>query len=469
MKLTTIIAIFLLLMTFGCKENSRNSSGENSVHFSSENLGMPVGLHFFENEYHLFYKYAENDSMNGLGHLVSEDLVSWEETTPAFEFTSEEQFTSASIVRDWNNSSGLGNEDNVILAYVLKKDILSVSYSYDLGESWKNWVENINLDAPVIGVNDFKVIWNEDAQKWILVLLIDYDVEFYASDDLRNWEFQSKFDSESTVKKGTWAGVEFFPVEYKETTEIKWCLAISTTEGAKNEGLGTQYFVGNFNDLQFSTTDDVKWMDGGTDYYSPVVLSDYLLLNKTPYSIAKINKNPSLTLARSLFLIKRYNEYFITSKPVKEINQLKHKTKQLAAQEFEGKLNIKQRQQLPLEISLTFDLNNRIYLDFAEVFGVTFENENQDKLIVGYHNERRYFFIAFNNEIVFTPCVIEQREVEIQLIVNDSSLELFVMDGFISMTKSYSTETILNQLSLFTEGGKIALKGADLTELEGIR
>jgi fructan beta-fructosidase len=456
------------MVTVGCKENSRNSLGKSSVLYSSENLGTPVAMHLFENEYHLFYRYAENDSINGLGHLVSDDLLSWEETTPAFEFSSQEQFKSASIVRDWNNNSGLGNENTIILAYVLKKDILSVLYSTDLGKSWQNWIENINLEAPVVGVNDLKVTWNEDAQKWILVLLKDYGVEFYASNDLRNWTFQSQFDSESTVKKGMWTGVEFFPIEYKETTEIKWCLAISTTEGAKNEGLGTQYFVGNFNDLQFYSSNDVKWMDGGTDYYSPVVLSDYLLLNKTPYSIAKIDKDPSLTLARSLFLIKRYNEYFITSEPVKEIDQLKHKTKQLAGQEFQGKLNIKQTQQLPLEMNLTFDLNNRIYLDFAEVFGITLENENQDKLMVGYHNERRYFFIAFNNEIVFAPCVIEQPEVEMKLIINESSVELFAMDGFISMTKSYSSETILNQLSLFTEGGKITLKNGTVCKLTSI-
>jgi sucrose-6-phosphate hydrolase SacC (GH32 family) len=468
MKLISIIAILLLMVTVGCKENSRNSLGKSSVLYSSENLGTPVAMHFFENEYHLFYRYAENDSINGLGHLVSDDLLSWEETTPAFEFTSEEQFKSASIVRDWNNNSGLGNENTIILAYVLKKDILSVLYSTDFGKSWQNWIESINIEAPVISVNDLKITWNEDAQKWILLLIRDYGVEFYASDDLRNWEFHSEFDSESTVKKGIWTGVDFFPMEYKETTEIKWCLAISTTEGAKNEGSGTQYFVGDFTNLQFHTTDDVKWMDGGTDYYSPVVLSDYLLLNKTPYSIAKIDKNPSLTLARSLFLAKRYNEYFITSEPVKEINQLKHKTKQLAGQEFEGKLNIKQTQLLPLEIKLTFELNNRIYLDFAEVFGITLENENQDKLMVGYHNERRYFFIAFNNEIVFAPCVIEQPEVEMRLIINESSVEFFAIDGFVSMTKSYASELTLNQLSLFTEGGKITLKNGTVCKLTSI-
>ncbi len=468
MKPTTIVAILLLLVTFGCKKNGLNSSGKKSVSFSSANLGTTVDLHFFENEYHLFYKYAENDSIDGLGHLISDNLLSWEETTPAFEFNSQEQFKSVSIVRDWNNISGLGNENNVILAYVLKEDILSISFSTDFGKNWKNWPENINLDASLIEVNDIKVTWNEDAQKWVLVLLKNYDVEFYASNDLMNWEFQSQFDTEPTVQKGNWTNVEFYPIEYKETTEIKWCLAISTTEGAKNEGLGTQYFVGDFYNLQFHTTDDVKWMDGGTDYYSPVVLSDYLLLNKTPYSIAKIDNNPSLTLARSLFLIKRYNEYFITSEPVKEINELEHKTKQLAGQGFEGKLNIKQTQQLPLEINLTFDLNNRIYLDFAEVFGVTFENENQDKLIVGYHNERRYFFIAFNNEIVFTPCVIEQPEVEMKLIINESSVEFFAMDGFVSMTKSYASEPILNQLSLFTEGGKITLKNGTVCKLTSI-
>jgi fructan beta-fructosidase len=456
-------------MTISCTNSSRNASKKSSVHFSSQCLGTPVALHFFENEYHLFYKYAQNDSIDGVGQLKSTDLLAWEEPEEVIKFQTDENFKAASVVRDWNNSSGLGTESEVLLTYFIKDKLLSASYSTDFGKTWRLWSENISLDVSLIGVNDFKVVWNDDVQKWVLVLLKDYEVEFYVSEDLMNWEFQSVFDNEPVVKKGDWTAVEFFPIEYSETKEMKWCLAVSTTEGAANYGLGTQYFVGDFNHLQFHTEDDVKWIDNGTDFNSPVVLTDYFLLDKAPVYFGKIDESQSITMPRSIKLIRKFNEFFICSTPINEINRLESKSRLIAGQEYQGELYIKQEQKLPLEVNLNFDLNNRKYLDFAEAFGLILENENEEKLIIGYHNLRRYFFISYKGEIVYAPCIIEQREVDMRLIIDRSSVELFAMDGFISMTKKYNSEEILKQLKLFAEGGKITLKEASFSELSSVK
>ncbi len=466
-------------MAFGCSESNRKISEKSAVHFTNENIGTPVAIHFFNDEYHLFFC-NDNDSVHVLGHLKSTNLLFWEETVPVGEFNADENFKAASIVRDWNNSSGLGNESGPLLTFFLNDNMVSYSISNDFGRSWKMSDENIDLGINLFFVNDLKVIWNEDAQKWIMLLLKDYQVEFYSSDNLINWEYQSVFEAEPAVKKGDWTAVEFFPLEMNETHEIKWCLSITTDTGAPNGGLGTQYFVGNFNEFQFETEDDVKWIDNGTDFSSAVILSDYLLLNKQPVCIGNINNGETdadeiLSFPRIFSLIKKYNEYFICSLPIPELKQLENKAKLIAANEFSGELQINQKQNLPLEINLNFDLNNRKYLDFAEVYGVILENETHEKLIVGYHNLRRYFFISFQNEndaenakVDYAPCIIDNSEVDIKLIIDESSVELFAMEGLVSMTKKYTAQSVLNRINLFTENGKITLKEGSITQLSGI-
>lgn len=459
MKLSTILSVLFAFTLFSCTQSCRNVAEEVKLHFSAENIGTSVALHFIDEEYHLFYT---NDKASGIEHITSKNLINWENSSCNLEFLKNENFKTASIIRDWNSTVA---NDETLLAYVLKNNALTVYRSNDFGNAWEIWSDDILIDAAFETVNDIKVVWNDDIQQWVMLLLKDYDLEFFSSEDLKNWQFQSMFDTEAAVKKGDWTNVEFFPLEYTETFEIKWCLAISSNEGAANYGQGTQYFIGDFSDFQFSTDDDVKWMDAGTDYYAPIVLSDYLNINKLPVCIGNIDRSHALAFPRNLMLTRKFNEYFISSNPVNEINLIHNTIKQIAEQEFNGELSIKQTQQLPLEIDLTFDLNSRKYLDFAEVFGLIIENENKDRIVIGYHNLRRYFFISYNNEIVYAPSIIDQPEVEMKLIIDKSTVELFAMNGFVSMTKQYNSTENLIQIKLFTEGGKISLKQGTVCKL----
>lgn len=465
MKLNIYISTLLLLFAFSCSEIKQNEGEKENLHFSNNFLNKLIDLQFIDEEYHLFYKYVENDSIKGIGCLTSFDLVDWQKQKSDSAVFYLQNFTDASIIRDWNNISGVSENGETLLLYLLKNDKITVSFSNDAGKIWKNFNNDIYINTNLKGVNDIKISWNDDIQKWIMILLKDYDVEFYASNDLINWNFQSTFDIEPAVKKGVWESVEFFPLEYPQTNMIKWCLAISITDGAANNGPGTQYFVGDFNEYQFVTGSDVKWMDAGTDFYNPVILTDYLILDKAPFCIGKIQNGNLLTLPRKLSFTEKYNEFHLLSNPTENFDQLQRNTKWIVNQEFKDSLKIKQKLELPTEINLTFGLNNRKYLDFAEVFGCILTNENDEELIIGYHNLSRYFFISFQNEIMYAPCIIEEDKLELRIIFDNSTVELFCMNGFVSMAKKYSSKTPLNQLTLFAEGGKIVLKEGAVTKL----
>jgi len=88
---------------------------------------------------------------------------------------------------------------------------------------------------------------------------------------------------------------------------------------------------------------------------------------------------------------------------------------------------------------------------------------------------RRYFFISFQNEndaentkVDYAPSIIDNSEVDIKLIINESSVELFAMEGLVTMTKKYNSQSVLNRIKLFTETGKIILKEGSITQLSGI-
>jgi fructan beta-fructosidase len=482
MKRQKLIFLFIVFVAFACnvEQNADSSANDNLLHFTLEKIGEPVSLHFWNEEYHLFLNPAENHSA-GIKHFKSKNLLSWQEVPTVFG-EGNNTIKSACVIRDCNNELALDDVNEPLLAFSIKnKDekaehqTIELSYSKDLGTTWATFDGLLNFSNPIASLNDLKVFWHEETQRWIMLLLKYDQLEIYASNDLINWGFVNILDDEETVKKGNWTSLEFFSMETAESQQMKWCLCISTEVGSPNGGMGTQYFVGDFDGYQFYTHDDVKWMDNGTDFTAPIVLSDHLLVNKKPVCIAQINSGqsiPTLSLPRSLSLIKKYNEYFICSSRLQVLEQKKNKTKLLAEQEFSGELKIAKKQELPLEIKLTFDLNNRKSLDFAEVYGLILENEKQERIIVGYHNLHRYFFISFQNEqenivekIDYAPCIIDQTEVEFQLIVDNATVELFALDGLISMTKNYPSNSVFNQINLFTEGGKITLKEGSITQI----
>jgi len=268
-------------------------------------------------------------------------------------------------------------------------------------------------------------------------------------------------------------------------------MMISGSTESPNEGSGVQYFYGDFDGYEFkSERTKPKWLDNGSDNYAGVVLSNYIESGKPAYYIGLIDnykykqgQNESevanvYTIPRKLTLRDEYSDYYIISEPVNAFETIKENKQLLKETTFSEELKIKQQLKIPLEINLKFDSNNRLYLNLAEVFGIRLSNDAGDELTIGYHSPRRYFFISEIKKgekridewdgFQYAPHVIKESTVDLKIIIDHTSAELFAMDGMITLTRKYFISGHWNKIALISENGDITLKEGNITKLKSI-
>ncbi len=500
-----IASILLIFVLAACKTALKKETAQPEVHFSltDMNLGAPTGLFYFEDEYHLFYQCSPdsgNLNSGSWGHSKTADLVHWQKLPLAIRPENDEIPGSGSIVIDWNNSSGFGNGTTPMVAiYITRNEqdlnpeiqTLALSYSTDKGISWQKDATSITLENCFIQPNDVRVFWHEETQRWMMGVLTGYEVRFYSSLDLKTWNYESVFGENIYTKEGDWTHLCFLPLKIDSTQSTKWIMMISGSSGSPNEGSGVQYFYGDFDGYVFnSPRNKAKWLDNGSDNYAGVVLSNYIESGKPAYYIGLIDNYKYkqgqagskvadvYSIPRKLTLHDEYNDYYIISEPVNAFETIEESKQLLKETKFSGELKIKKQLDIPLEINLKFDVNNRIYLNMAEIFGIRLSNDYGDELTIGYHSQRRYFFISEIKKgevqtdvwdgFQYAPYVIEGESVDLKIIVDHTSAELFAADGLITLSRKYFLSTQWNKIALISENGDITLKEGDITELRSI-
>jgi fructan beta-fructosidase len=425
-------------------------------HFSPAANWMndPNGMVYLEGEYHLFYQYYPDSTVWGpmhWGHAVSEDLVHWEHLPVAIEPDELGWIFSGSAVYDENNSSGLGTADKSPLVAIYtyhdpvgreegRKDYQTqgIAYSIDNGRSWTKYEGNPVLENP--GIPDFrdpKVSYVGD--KWIMTLAVKDKISFYSSPDLINWEHESDFNPDWAAYGGVWECPDLFPLTTPGGEE-KWILLVSINPGGPNGGSATQYFVGDFDGSEFSTSDDeVKWLDYGADNYAGVTwsnvpeadgrklfigwMSNWKYANIVPTE----NWRSANTLPRSLELIERGEEFFVASRPVRETKILQKETIQT-----EG-----------TEITLTNELIEWVLTPEREDFSMVFSNSEGELVAFEKNGEvltfdrsksgLTDFHEAFGNlhQAPLTGLEVDQ----VRVFLDRSSIEIFINDGELVMTE----------------------------------
>lgn len=175
-------------------------------HFSARKhwLNDPNGCVFYEGEYHLFFQHNPDGNEWGnmtWGHAVSPDLVHWQQLPHTIAPYGGGTIFSGSAVVDENNSSGLGEGSHppLVAIFTHARDPYgqAIAYSNDRGRSWKlhadgqHVVPNQGLDS---GERDPKVFWHEPSRQWIMVLWVrKQTARFFTSRNLRQWSFASDF------------------------------------------------------------------------------------------------------------------------------------------------------------------------------------------------------------------------------------------------------------------------------------
>ena len=456
-----------------------NEKHRPGFHFTPKEKWMndPNGLVYYNNIYHLFYQYYPDSTVWGpmhWGHATSSNMIQWEHQRVALYPDSLGYIFSGSAVVDSHNTSGFGTAGKIPLVAIFthhdpKGEKTSITYQYqglayslDEGKSWTKYAQNPLLKNP--GIKDFrdpKVSWHALTNKWILTLATLDRITFYSSSNLKDWTKESEFGKEFGAHGGVWECPDLFPLN--NNGKQIWVLLVSINPGGPNGGSATQYFTGDFDGHKFIPYHtDTRWIDHGPDDYAGVTWSNtgdrriFLgWMSNWQYGMLVPTEKwrSAMTVPRELSLIKQDEKYFLASTPVKELSVLEDSA-------------MHWNQQVIGETDLTKNIKGFASLgklvlasDSIRSFTIVLSNETGQKIELGYDKNSNQYFIdrSASGNIDFekgfgarhtAPRISNKTSMDLTLIIDKASVELFADNGLTVMTSIFFPDTVYSKISI---------------------
>ncbi|MBS1915329.1 MAG: glycoside hydrolase family 32 protein [Bacteroidetes bacterium] len=499
-----LFAFCFLLAKYSTAQNDNSSFYHEQyrpqIHFSPKQhwTNDPNGMVYYKGTYHLFFQYYPNTSEWGpmhWGHAISNDLVHWKELPIALYPDSLGYIFSGSAVVDSTNTSGFGKNGKIPLIAIFthhdpkgeqegKDDFQnqSIAYSLDDGMTWKKYSGNPVLKNP--GIKDFrdpKVMWFAPQKKWVMTLATKDRVTFYSSPDFKHWKKESDFGSDIGAHGGVWECPDLFSLN--DHGKKVWVLIGNIGSGTPNKGSGTQYFIGNFDGNKFIAVDNkTRWIDYGPDDYAGITwsntgdrkiflgwMANWLYANKVP---TKIWRN-AMTIPRELKIKHTSTGILVASEPVKELNSIIQKKNILENISVEKNTDLTEKiKVLSVPCKLDFSISD------PTDFFIILSNDAGEELKIGYDKTNNYFFIdrTKSGKIDFqedfsgkhvAPRFTDKKEMNLSLIMDVSSVELFADDGLSVMTETFFPSKKYSKIRVETPG-KISIKKVGYSVLKSI-
>ena len=262
-----------------------------------------------------------------------------------------------------------------------------------------------------------------------------------------------------------------------------WVLIVNLNPGGPNKGSATQYFLGDFNGNKFIPySNDTKWIDYGPDEYAGITwsntgnrkiflgwMSNWMYANLVPSE----KWRNAMTIPRELQIKHVGKELFIASQPVHEISKIRLNS--FADSNF----TITQNFDLSKKIgSLKFPCMLNLKLEEIKDFSVVLSNDVNEKLIIGYDKKLNQYFIDrtssgktdFKNGFAakhFAPRFTVNKKMNISLVLDASSVELFADDGLTVMTEIFFPTKPYNQIHI-QSGDTVLFKKIEHANLKSI-
>jgi fructan beta-fructosidase len=479
-------------------------------HFSPEAHWMndPNGLVYFDGEYHLFYQYYPDSTVWGpmhWGHAVSTDLIHWKHLPVALYPDSLGYIFSGSAIADVDNTSGFGTYDKppLVAIFTYHNPVLEkggsnifqnqgIAFSLDKGRTWTKYSGNPVLKNP--GIRDFrdpKMFRDEKTKKWKLIMAVYDRVYIYSSPNTKEWTFESEFGMGIGSHEGVWECPDLFPLKVEGTDITKWVMLVSINPGGPNGGSATQYFTGEFDGHKFIPDDsDVKWIDWGRDNYAGVTWSNIPVSDGRRIFIGWMSNweyatvvpttvwRSASTIPRELSLLAENGHYLLTSRPVVEFGDIRSKSDTISIKQLritgEKEISCGRVSLMQSELLFGFNLSdNRV-----DSLGIILENNLNEKFIIGYSTVQKQFYIdrrmtgnsGFSKEFagISTAPYNAGISLKLHVLVDASSVELFVDDGRLVMTNLVFPTEKFTRLILFSKSGNVLLNKAVFHGLERI-
>ena len=184
------------------------------------------------------------------------------------------------------------------------------------------------------------------------------------------------------------------------------------------------------------------------------------------------------TIPRELSLAKNDKQYYLTSKPVRELGDLRIPADTLTARNLivSGEKEISTGKVTLMQSELFFGFN--VADSKADSIGIVLENKLNERLIIGYTKSNKQLYIdrnnagnsAFSKEFtgISRAPYIAGSNLKLHMIVDASSVELFVDDGGMVMTTIVFPTEKFNILKVFSKGGETTMTKAVMHGLDRI-
>jgi fructan beta-fructosidase len=451
-------------------------------HFTPDSMWMndPNGMVFYEDTYHLFYQYYPDSTVWGpmhWGHATSTDMHTWQHQPIALFPDDLGYIFSGSAVVDAQNTTGFGTaEQPPLVAIFTYHDPVAaeqnpamsqhqgLAFSLNKGVSWEKYANNPVLRSP--GINDFrdpKVRWHEPSSLWIMTLAVKDHIRFYSSPDLKAWTLESEFGKDIGAHGGVWECPDLFPLKAEDSGEELWVLIVSLNPGGPNRGSGTQYFLGEFDGSKFIPKDtNIRWLDYGPDNYAGVTWSNTgsrtLFIGwMSNWDYAQVvpteRWRSAMTLPRELRLGHVGDEMVVSSTPVPEFDLLDKKQYELPEFQIHGQFDLSEKITFQ---NPTFEMD--IALTATADFEIVLSNNRDNKLSVKYEKSSNSFVIdrsksgdiSFHPEfgvLILAPRMAKTEQMNLRLVVDVASVELFIDDGTTVMTAIFFPDEVLDKIS----------------------
>lgn len=437
-------------------------------------MNDPNGMFYDEANgiWHLYYQHNPFGTTWGpmhWAHATSTDLLTWEEHPIVLYPDSIGTIFSGSAVIDKNNTAGFG--ENALVAIYTQSEVCgqhqSIAYSTDGGYSFTKYEGNPVLMGDIADFRDPKVTW--DGDHWLMMLACGQEeIRFYASPDLKTWEYLSSFGKDLGAHGGIWECPELLHIG------DKYVLLVSINSGGPFGGSATQYFVGDWDgkvftpapqgvkssarsDCQWPSVEHLlegasKWLDYGKDNYSTFTfhnspegrlvaigwMSNWQYAEVVP-TIAFRSHN---TIARDLFLFTDdEGEYRLGSVPSKE------------------SLALRGEETRYLPDAGIVELN----LDGSQDALITLSNDKGEKVVMTLDVHRRTFSMdrtasgdcSFSHDFAahtVAPLFVKRDTYKVLLFIDHCSIEAFDAEGAWAMTNLVFPSEPYNHLEV--QGGE---------------
>lgn len=480
-------------------------------------MNDPNGMVYKDGEYHLYFQYNPYGSKWGnmhWGHSVSTDLIHWNHLKPAIARDTLGHIFSGSTVVDKNNTAGYG--DNALIAlYTSASDehgqIQCMAYSTDDGRTYTKYEKNPVL-LPFDGLKDFrdpKVFWYEPDKKWVMIVSADKEMRFYASQNLKDWEYMSAFGKGYGAQPNQFECPDFIqlPVD-GDKNKMKWVMLVNINPGCMFGGSATEYFVGDFDGKEFTCDtkpETVKWLDYGKDHYAAVCISNTgeriisipWMSNWQYANVTPIRQYRGANgLPRELSLYTKDGQIYVAADVVKEVEALRKDTRSFDPITVKDEYKIDEivpqtDGAYELEMDITpntsgvagFDLMNakgevaKIYMDMKSgklvmdrtASGLVAFGEKSEPHAKETDDHRKTMSVNYQNDFAlgtWAPLSLcEGKTYHLNVFVDKCSVEIFVDGGRIAMTNLVFPTEPYNTLRFYTEGGEAQVSNMKVYKL----